>query len=55
MSIRRSWFAIVLTVAVGLTGPLSYSRDIHPHAVIDTKFGSIETEPAATGQADETQ
>lgn len=44
MSIKRPWFAIFLTLAVCCASLPGYSDDVHPHAIINTKFGSIEIE-----------
>ena len=44
MNISRLLCTIITGLAVIFACPLSYSRDIHPHAAIDTEFGTIEIE-----------
>jgi len=44
MIIRRSCFAIFITLACLCASPLCFSGDVHPHVIINTKFGNIKIE-----------
>ena len=44
MNIRLPLLSAIFTIIVLCSASLCYSKDTHPHAIIDTKFGSIEIE-----------
>ena len=44
MNIRLPLRSAVFTLIVLCAGPWCHAEDTHPHAIIDTKFGTIEIE-----------